>query len=69
MTVDKQEENIRHNGQGNIDTFAYWLSSFGGRGAGGNGFGVGVGSGVRGGCVGGGSLDILQAIQMDQSSL
>ena len=34
--------------------FAPQSSSFGGVGAGGNGFGVGVGAGVRGGSEGGG---------------
>ena len=47
-------------------SFAPQSSSFGGGGAGGNGFGVGVGGNVGGGSEGGGLLEILQAMQMDQ---
>ena len=43
------------------------MFSFGGGGAGVNGFGVGVRGGVRGG--GGGSLEIIQGIQMSEGSV
>ena len=42
------------------------LSSFGGIGAGGNGFGVGVRGGVGGGGGGVGSSDILQTMYMTE---
>ena len=48
-----------------LSSFTSQPSSFGGRGSGGNGFCVGS----RGGGEGGGSSDILQSMQMDQSPL
>ena len=50
-------------------SFVSQLSSFGGRGAVGNGFGIGVGGGVGVGGGGGGSSEILQVMQMDKSPL
>ena len=48
-------------------SFTSQLSSFRGRGAGGNGFGVSIG--IRGGCEGGGLSEILPYMQIDQSPL